>query len=82
MAYEWFRSQINAHVGIGDGYDEFKLEKLFEAMKDGLAVVSIELEGGDDPQTIFETLNSRGVDLTPGEGLACTSPRKSSGGSR
>jgi Protein of unknown function (DUF1524) len=26
--------------------------------------VSIELEGGDDPQTIFETLNSRGVDLS------------------
>ena len=67
LAYEWFCSQINAHVGVGDNYDGFKLEKLFEAMKDGLAVVSIELEGGDDPQTIFETLNSRGVDLTPGD---------------
>lgn len=30
-------------------------------------MVSIELEGGDDPQTIFETLNSRGVDLTPAD---------------
>lgn len=67
LAYEWFRERINSHVGIGEGYDESKLEKLFEAMKEGLAVVSIELEGGDDPQTIFETLNSRGVDLTPGD---------------
>lgn len=66
-AHEWFREQIKEHVGQGDGYDEAKLEKLFEAMKEGLAVVSIELEGGDDPQTIFETLNSRGVDLTPGD---------------
>lgn len=67
QAHEWFREQIKAHVGEGDAYTEGKLEKLYEAMKEGLAVVSIELEGGDDPQTIFETLNSRGVDLTPGD---------------
>ena len=67
VAHEWFREKINGHVGSGDQYDEGKLEKLFEAMKEGLAIVSIELEGGDDPQTIFETLNSRGVDLTPGD---------------
>ena len=67
QAHEWFRQQINDHVGKGEQYDEAKLEKLFEALKEGLAVVSIELEGGDDPQTIFETLNSRGVDLTPGD---------------
>lgn len=67
QAHEWFREKINGHVGTGEQYDEAKLEKLFEALKDGLAVVSIELEGGDDPQTIFETLNSRGVDLTPGD---------------
>lgn len=66
-AHEWFRSQIKGHVGDGSQYDEEKLEKLFEAMKEGLAVVSIELEGGDDPQTIFETLNSRGVDLAPAD---------------
>lgn len=66
-AFEWFRERITEHVGEGEAYEEGKLEKLFEAMKEGLAVVSIELEGGDDPQTIFETLNSRGVDLTPGD---------------
>ncbi|WP_295190750.1 DUF262 domain-containing HNH endonuclease family protein [uncultured Brevundimonas sp.] len=66
-AHSWFRSQIENHVGKGKDFDEFKLEKLFEALKTGLAAVSIELEGGDDPQTIFETLNSRGVDLTAGD---------------
>lgn len=63
-AYEFFRNQIAAHVFVGGQFDEGRLETLFEAIKDGLAIVSIELEGGDDPQTIFETLNSRGVDLT------------------
>lgn len=63
-AHEWFKAQITAHVTIEGIFDEDRLETMFEALKEGLAAVSIELEGGDDPQTIFETLNSRGVDLT------------------
>lgn len=66
-AHAWFRARIEEHVGKGESFDEFRLEKLFEALKSGLAAVSIELETGDDPQTIFETLNSRGVDLTAGD---------------
>ncbi|WP_017667660.1 DUF262 domain-containing protein [Sandarakinorhabdus sp. AAP62] len=67
LAHQWFRSQIEVFVGTGDDYREDVLERLFEALKEGLAVVTIELESGDDAQTIFETLNSRGVDLTPGD---------------
>ncbi len=66
-AHAYFKDAIERHVVTEGGFDEFRFETLFEAMKAGLAVVSIELEGGDDPQTIFETLNSRGVDLTPGD---------------
>ncbi|NPD66274.1 DUF262 domain-containing protein (plasmid) [Lichenicola cladoniae] len=66
-AHAYFKDVITKHVMHGGEFDEYRLEILFEALKDGLAVVSIELEGGDDPQTIFETLNSRGVDLTPGD---------------
>ncbi|CDZ41637.1 RloF [Neorhizobium galegae bv. officinalis] len=66
-AQEYFKEKIEAHVTDGEDFDEHKLELLFEALKEGLAIVSIELEGGDDPQTIFETLNSRGVDLAPGD---------------
>lgn len=66
-AYAFFKQQIEAHVFDDGKFSEDRLETLFEALKEGLAVVSIELEGGDDPQTIFETLNSRGVDLTPAD---------------
>ena len=66
-AYAYFKQMISGAVTGSDGFDEHKMEKLFEALKEGLAAVSIELEGGDDPQTIFETLNSRGVDLTAGD---------------
>lgn len=66
-AHAYFKDRIETHVGLAAEFDEHRLELLFEALKEGLAIVSIELEGGDDPQTIFETLNSRGVDLTPGD---------------
>jgi len=66
-AYAAFRKRITHHVVIDGEYREERLEVLFEALKEGLAVVSIELEGGDDPQTIFETLNSRGVALSPAD---------------
>jgi hypothetical protein len=67
LAYKAFRNRIIRHVTIDGIYQERKLKILFEALKEGLAVVSIELEGGDDPQTIFETLNSRGVPLSPAD---------------
>ena len=63
-AHAYFRERIDGHIHGHDDRPEERLEILFEALKEGLAIVSIELEGGDDPQTIFETLNSRGVDLT------------------
>lgn len=63
-AHAFFKDRIEKHVMPGGEFDPFRMEKLFEALRVGLAAVSIELEGGDDAQTIFETLNSRGVDLT------------------
>jgi Protein of unknown function DUF262 len=66
-AHDYFVASIRKHVCKDESFDSFRMEKLFESLKDGLAVVSIELEGGDEPQTIFETLNSRGVDLSAGD---------------
>lgn len=63
-AHEFFKEKVRSQVLVDGAFQEERLERLFEALKEGLAAVSIELEGGDDPQTIFETLNSRGVDLT------------------
>jgi hypothetical protein len=66
-AQEFFKARVRERVLPGGAFDPFRLEKLYEALKSGLAVVSIELEGGDEPQTIFETLNSRGLDLSPSD---------------
>ena len=66
-AEAFFFSKIELFASIDGAYDSKRLEKLYEALKTGLAVVSIELESHDDPQTIFETLNSRGVDLAVGD---------------
>ena len=67
LAYGAFHNRIVRHVTVDGAYQERRLKILFEALKEGLAVVSIELEGGDDPQTIFETLNSRGIPLSPAD---------------
>jgi uncharacterized protein with ParB-like and HNH nuclease domain len=44
-----------------------RIAKLHEALRTCLQVVSIELEGNDDPQVIFETLNARGQPLLPSD---------------
>ncbi|UXN07948.1 DUF262 domain-containing protein [Bartonella sp. HY761] len=66
-AYSYLKDKIQSYVSEDGEFNEDRIEILFEALKAGLAIVSIELEGGDDPQTIFETLNSRGVDLSPSD---------------
>ena len=44
-----------------------RLEECFQALKNSLQVVAIDLEQGDDAQVIFETLNARGEPLLPAD---------------
>ena len=44
-----------------------KLEECFQALRNILHVVVIDLEPGDDAQVIFETLNARGEPLLPAD---------------
>lgn len=44
-----------------------RLEECFQALKNALQVVVIDLEIGDDAQVIFETLNARGEPLLPAD---------------
>lgn len=44
-----------------------RLEECFQALKNSLQVVEIDLEQGDDAQVIFETLNARGEPLLPAD---------------
>ncbi len=46
---------------------EDRVDQAFRAMKSALQVVSIDLDPGDDPQVIFETLNARGEPLLPAD---------------
>lgn len=45
----------------------FRIRMLYETLQYDLQLVSIELEGRDDPQVIFETLNARGEPLLPSD---------------
>jgi hypothetical protein len=48
-AHAYFKAKVEAHVNVEGVFDEYRLELLFEALKEGLAIVSIELEGGGRP---------------------------------
>ena len=44
-----------------------RLDQCFQTLKSALLVVVIDLDQGDDPQVIFETLNARGEPLLPAD---------------
>src|SRR5690606_7097009 len=77
----YFFSVIKEFVIFGETDDEIesqafaeesemarsRIEALMNALRRHLEIVVIELERGDDPQIIFETLNARGVPLLPSD---------------
>ncbi len=71
-AYSYFHACVMKFVG-NKGMERATdaLEKrflaLFQALKNNLQIVSIELDKQDDPQVIFETLNARGQPLLPSD---------------
>lgn len=65
-AWIYFYDAISSWVGKGDAGDEAVGERvlgLITALKNGLELVRIDLTEQENPQTIFETLNARGVPL-------------------
>jgi len=68
QAYRFFHKLIHSWVVTDGGQGETEhVEILYQVLRDDLEVVSIELEGDDDPQVIFETLNARGQPLLPSD---------------
>lgn len=53
---------LAAEVPVGK-----RLEECFQALKNALQVVAIDLDQDDDAQVIFETLNARGEPLLPAD---------------
>lgn len=74
-AYFFFHYQL-AEFFLGDGSElplahevplDSRLDECLRVLKSTLQVVVIDLEQNDDPQIIFETLNSRGEPLLPAD---------------
>jgi uncharacterized protein with ParB-like and HNH nuclease domain len=74
-AYIFFANQLQQYFN-GDASEppiasdvtlSDRLEECFQALRNALHVVVIDLEQGDDAQVIFETLNARGEPLLPAD---------------
>ena len=74
-AYVFFHEKFNEFF-IGSTQDPplmanyplaARLEECFQALKNALKIVAIDLEKDDDAQVIFETLNARGEPLLPAD---------------
>lgn len=68
-AYLFFSECIDEYLKAVEYSQDIKtrVEILYHALRKDLEVVTIELEGKDDAQVIFETLNARGVPLLPSD---------------
>src|SRR5207249_6219686 len=62
-AGEFFKSQLLDWLGETQVDERRRLEDFLTALKRWLVLVEIRLEPDDDPQQIFETLNSLGTPL-------------------
>ena len=62
-AYHFFKAAIDEWLGVGEDATD-RLDALQDTVEGLLQVVAIQLDGSTDAQIIFETLNSRGADLT------------------
>lgn len=69
-AYLYFSDRIRDFVVAAGDDGELRDQRIFaiyQALRTALQLVVIELEEGDDPQVIFETLNARGQPLLPSD---------------
>lgn len=65
---EEFFTGANDELPLASEYPiDQRLEQCFQALRNALMVVAIDLEQGDDAQVIFETLNARGQALLPAD---------------
>ncbi|WP_243375066.1 DUF262 domain-containing protein [Microvirga solisilvae] len=68
-AYIYFYKCVANFVSLSESAEdrESRIFALIQALRTALQLVVIELEDGDDPQIIFETLNARGQPLLPSD---------------
>jgi uncharacterized protein with ParB-like and HNH nuclease domain len=67
--YFYFYDQLSTFIKSDEHQHPLpeRVALMHEALRGALQVVTVELEGDDDPQVIFETLNARGEPLLPSD---------------
>ena len=66
--YKYFHNQILEWLDDGESESlDDRLDILFNAIRQDLVLVVVDLGNGDDPQLIFETLNALGTPLQPAD---------------
>lgn len=69
QAYLYFSAAIREYIASSEFLHSVqdRFFALVQALTESLQLIVIELEEGDDPQVIFETLNARGQPLLPSD---------------
>jgi uncharacterized protein with ParB-like and HNH nuclease domain len=66
--YRYFYNQVLEWLDAGESEPlDDRLNVLFDAIRQDLVLVVVDLGDGDDPQLIFETLNALGTPLQPAD---------------
>lgn len=64
-AYLYFRGQVEEY--LGESSDLVAVRRLVTGLRDYLKLIVLDLDHGDEPQAIFETLNAHGTPLLPAD---------------
>lgn len=64
-AYRYFRQEFSRWLAQGQHGE--RANALASALKDHLKLIVLDLDGSDEPQAIFETLNAHGTPLLPAD---------------
>jgi len=66
-AYLYFYNVTKTWIDDNDESSEILIAAIFNVLQKKLLLVGIDLEANDDPQVIFESMNSRGTNLLPAD---------------
>lgn len=64
-AYGFFRQRTQEYIGPDASFAA--VQRLVAALRDHLKLIVLDLDHGDEPQAIFETLNAHGAPLLPAD---------------
>ncbi len=67
QAYTVFREKLREYLDGPQGELAERARVLFTVLRDHIQLVVVHIDGGDDPNVIFERLNAHGTPLSPSD---------------